>query len=195
MTTSQWFLVCWGTVIAVWVVGALYNAFFGPKVVEQDGPGRFVLVGVLVFIAAELLNRLLPRNFWDPITFHAPWLWTVGLIILIVSTVFVLWARWALGQLWSSTAMVKQDHQLRTGGPYRITRHPIYTGFLGMMIGTMLMNGIGAWLALVLVAIVGFELKIYAEESLLTRTFGEQYVEYKHRVPQLIPGLVLRRSN
>lgn len=194
MTTYQWYLITWGLVGLVWGVGALYNVFFGPQVVEERWSARVSawLVGLLLFMLAD---RVLPRNLWAAITFPSSWLWNAGVVILVLSTLFVLWARWVLGQLWSGSAVVKQDHRLRTEGPYRITRHPIYTGFLGMALGTTLMNGFGFMLPAILVMLLFFEFKIRSEEALLTKTFGEQYVEYKRRVPQLVPGLVLRRSS
>ncbi len=194
MTNSQWYLITWGLVGAVWLVGWLYNAYFGPKVIEQRRGAEWLdrVGGLVLFV---LVTRFVPANFWAPITFNSAWLWTAGIAVLVVSTLFVLWARWVLGTLWSGAAMVKQDHQLRTSGPYRITRHPIYTGLLGMAFGTMLMNGLGIMLLAVLVILVFFEFKIHTEEMLLTETFGEQYTEYKRRVPQLVPGLVLPRSS
>lgn len=193
MTNSEWYLITWGLVGAVWLIGALYNVLFGPRMVEQRRAalGLDQLVGLGLFVVA---TRVLPPNFWMPMTFSSPWLWTAGVILLLLSTAFVLWARWVLGTLWASTAMVKQDHELRTSGPYQVTRHPIYTGLLGMTLGTMLMNGFGILLPTVMVMLVFFEIKIYSEEALLTETFGEQYVEYKRRVPQLVPSLMPTRA-
>jgi len=59
----------------------------------------------------------------------------VGLAILAVSTAFTIWARPALRTMWSFDPVVKQAHLLRTRGPYAVTRHPIYTGLLGMLLG------------------------------------------------------------
>jgi protein-S-isoprenylcysteine O-methyltransferase Ste14 len=192
MTNEEWYLITWGLVGAVWLAGALYNVFLGPKVVERqrwgtEGPGWFIR-GAILFL---VITRILPGELWKLFTFQSAWLWTIGVVVLLLSTAFVLWARFVLGTLWSSTAMVKQDHQLRTSGPYRITRHPIYTGLLGMAFGTMLMNGFGIMLMAVLAMLVFFEFKIHSEETLLTKTFGAQYLEYKQRVPQLVPGLLL----
>ncbi len=196
MLNSQWYLLTWGLVGLVWLVGALYNAIYGPKVVEShwsviNAPLRWIVLLVLI----ELAGRFLPANFWAPITFYTPWLRVVGIVILVLSTVFVLWARLALGTLWSSTAIIKQDHHLRTEGPYRVTRHPIYTGILGMLLGTALMDGSGLVLLLLVAILVLFEFKIRSEEALLTKTFGQQYVEYKRHVPQLVPGLTLLRRD
>ncbi len=188
MTNSQWYLITWGLVGAVWVMGWIYNAYFGPQVVERQGNVRW-LTWLVRIALAWLVLRWVPANSWFPFAIQSSWLWTAGLVILTVSTLFVLWARFVLGTLWAGTAMVKQNHQLRTEGPYRITRHPIYTGLLGMAIGSMLMNGFGILLLAVPVMIVFFKYKIHTEEALLSKTFGEQYAEYKRRVPQLVPGL------
>ncbi len=190
MTNTQWYLITWGLVGAVWALGALYNTFLGPRAVERRTTlsGLNWSIGLALYLLAA---RVLPGNLRAPISFQSPWLWTAGLILLLFSTLFVLWARWVLGTLWASTAMVKQGHRLRTSGPYRVTRHPNYTGLLGMAVGTMLMNGLGISLPGVLIMLAFFEIKIHSEEALLSQTFGEQYKEYKRRVPQLVPGTSL----
>jgi protein-S-isoprenylcysteine O-methyltransferase Ste14 len=118
-----------------------------------------------------------------------PWVRVVGLAILIGSTAFALWARVALDTMWSSSPTVKVQHQLRTDGPYGVTRHPIYTGLLGMMLGTVLLVGFGHWLVLLPVSVVFLEIRIHIEEGLMLATFPEAYPRYRRRVPQLVPGL------
>lgn len=193
MANSLWYLITWGLVCAVWLAGALYNVFFGPKVIERryGTSGLDCLVGIGL---AVILTRYLPASIWASITITSPGLEIAGIVILVLSTAFVLWARWALGTLWASTAMVKQGHQLRTEGPYRITRNPIYTGLLGMALGTMLLNGFGIMLPGIAAMFVLFEFKIHTEQVLLIETFGEQFLEYKKHVPRLVPDLVLRRG-
>jgi protein-S-isoprenylcysteine O-methyltransferase Ste14 len=70
---------------------------------------------------------------------HAPGIRFLGLAILLAATALTLWARLALGAMWTAAPTVKQEHQLRTSGPYAITRHPIYTGLLGMLLGSGLL--------------------------------------------------------
>jgi protein-S-isoprenylcysteine O-methyltransferase Ste14 len=62
---------------------------------------------------------------------------------------------------------------------------------LGMLAGTSLILA-GAWPVL-LISVVIFLSKISSEERLMTEQFGEQYLAYKNRVPQLVPGLHLKR--
>jgi protein-S-isoprenylcysteine O-methyltransferase Ste14 len=113
----------------------------------------------------------------------------LGFAVLVISTAFTLWARAALGTMWTASAVVKDDHALRTDGPYGITRHPIYTGLLGMLAGTAAIEGLGRWAAFFGLGVLLAGLKIRTEERLLDRTLGDAYAQYRHRVPQLVPGL------
>jgi hypothetical protein len=105
-------------------------------------------------------------------TDHARWIEFPGLALLIASTGFTIWARLKLGRMWSASPnMLRANHELRTDGPYAITRHPIYTGLLGMLLGTLLVNGLGVSLALLGVAAVFLVTRIPIEERLMSRTF------------------------
>ena len=73
-------------------------------------------------------------------------------------------------------------------GPYAITRHPIYTGLLGMLLGSALLGGLGRWIVLVAAGLIVAVLKIRSEERLLLATFPDAYSAYRERVPGLIPG-------
>jgi protein-S-isoprenylcysteine O-methyltransferase Ste14 len=86
---------------------------------------------------------------------------------------------------------VREGHQLRTSGPYALTRHPIYTGLLGILLGTMLVASSGQWIAPFPVAVILIEFKIRIEERYMTAEFPDEYPRYRQRVPQLVPGLGL----
>jgi protein-S-isoprenylcysteine O-methyltransferase Ste14 len=89
--------------------------------------------------------------------------------------------------------MLQAGHELRTNGPYAITRHPIYSGLLGMMVGTVLLNGLGSTLVVLLFSAIFLASRIPIEERLMRRTFPDEYGRYSERVPLLVPGLHLHR--
>jgi protein-S-isoprenylcysteine O-methyltransferase Ste14 len=97
--------------------------------------------------------------------------------------------------MWSSVPAVKHEHELRTDGPYGLSRHPIYAGMLGMLLGTALLTAVGPWAVIVPVALVVVEIRIHIEERLMLATFPNDYPRYRRRVPQLLPGLTLLRRN
>ena len=112
----------------------------------------------------------------------------VGAGVLVGSTLFAIWARLALGRSWSIGPRAATDRGLRMDGPYAITRHPIYTGLLGMLLGSALLGGLGQWIVLVAAGLVVAALKIRSEERLLLATFPDAYAAYRERVPALVPG-------
>ena len=62
---------------------------------------------------------------------------SVADILTGAGLIVALWARTILGTNWSSNVVLKEQHELIERGPYRFVRHPIYTGVLLMVLGTV----------------------------------------------------------
>jgi protein-S-isoprenylcysteine O-methyltransferase Ste14 len=178
-------VACWGTIVIVWVVLAVRDAGAARtgRVTGSTDVGTTLMA--VVAISAILL---VGRPLLAPLTVEAPWLRVLGAGVLVASAVFAVWARLALGRRWSIGPRAAAADGLRTDGPYAITRHPIYTGLLGMLVGSALLGGLGQWIVLVAAGLVFAELKIRSEERLLGATFPDAYRAYRERVPRLIPG-------
>jgi protein-S-isoprenylcysteine O-methyltransferase Ste14 len=175
---------CWGLVIVTWIVAALYWR----RKSHGSRQGRHFWATVLVVAAIGVVR--LDWHEADGLTDHSRWIVLPGLALLVVSTAFTIWARLSLGRMWSSTPdMLQEEHELRTDGPYAITRHPIYTGLLGMVIGSVLLNGLGSSLGFLVIAVVFLAVRIPTEERLMSKTFPDAYRRYRERVPLLVPGL------
>ena len=194
--------VCVGVVVAVWVAGALYNALRSPHSASpaprertRSQPGMTAGDRGLIGVAVVCLGLAIAgRSHFGDLAVGALWVQVLGLAVLAASTVFTLWARFSLGTMWSVAPQVQGDHQLRTHGPYAVTRHPIYTGVLGMLLGATLLSGIGQWIVLFPVGLILFEVKIRMEEHLMLATFPDKYPRYRRQVPQLVPGLYVLRQ-
>jgi protein-S-isoprenylcysteine O-methyltransferase Ste14 len=181
--TSVIVVACWGTVGVVWIAGAIYNARRGPRVRERTRRDYFWLVTI---VSVWLLYGHTAGSDWRSLSLESPWIRVPGLILLLGATAFTLWARLALGTMWSASVVAKTEHELRTNGPYAITRHPIYTGLLGMILGTALIDDLGRPAVVFVIAVIYIAWKARAEERLLTGVFPE-YERYRRRVPRLIP--------
>jgi protein-S-isoprenylcysteine O-methyltransferase Ste14 len=118
----------------------------------------------------------------------AAWFW-LGLALLAAGLGFSVAARVSLGGNWSGTVTLKDGHELIRRGPYRIVRHPIYTGLLMGLLGTALAIGELRGLVALGLATVAFLRKIPIEERFLTDQFGEAYGRYRAEVPALVPLL------
>jgi protein-S-isoprenylcysteine O-methyltransferase Ste14 len=97
-------------------------------------------------------------------------------------------ARQHLVRNWSGTVQVKQDHQLICTGPYRLVRHPIYTGILLAFLGNAVVVGHWCGILAVLIAFGSFW-RLTVEERFMRETFGSAYEEYRGRTAALIPYL------
>jgi protein-S-isoprenylcysteine O-methyltransferase Ste14 len=184
---SALLLVCWGVFVAAWAVGAVYNARWAPRTLIGDSRFGFLPRWVVTALAILVAEVVLPRRLWAPLTYSNFDVAVVGAALLLPSTVLALWARWTLGRMWSSVPSLRERHELRTDGPYRLTRHPIYTGILGMLLGTAMIVGFGAALVALVVFAGVFIYRIPREERLMTDTFGDQYRRYQRDVPRLVP--------
>jgi protein-S-isoprenylcysteine O-methyltransferase Ste14 len=148
-------------------------------------PRRVLLiVGAVVLITVV---RQFPHSFWHHLQYWQPELALLGALLALASTALLLWARWVLGTMWASIPMVQEHHELRTDGPYRLVRHPIYTGFLGLIIGGMLAYGFGVWIVILAAAIPWLLRRVRIEDGMMASQFGASYETYRARVPALIP--------
>jgi protein-S-isoprenylcysteine O-methyltransferase Ste14 len=113
--------------------------------------------------------------------------WTL-VATAVCGFVFAWWARIELGRLWSSGVTRKTDHRIVTTGPYKLVRHPIYSGIIFAVLATAVMRGTAAGLFGAALIVLGLFVKARVEEGFLRSELGEQlYVAYARRVPMLVP--------
>ncbi len=112
-----------------------------------------------------------------------------GAILSAAGVGFAIWARLILGRNWSASVMQKSGHELIESGPFRYVRHPIYTGMLTGMLGSALITGEWRGLIAVLISWLAFWRKYRLEEHFMEELFGARYLDYRRRVPALLPLL------
>lgn len=122
---------------------------------------------VMIVVAPALLVR---RAF--QIWINPPLLAWAMLLVIAAGVALCWWARLHLGRLWSANVTRKEDHRVVDTGPYRLVRHPIYTGFIVIYLGLAILCASG--LALVAVAVItfGLWLKARLEEQFLAEELG-----------------------
>ena len=110
----------------------------------------------------------------------------IGLALFAVGLGFAIWARVHIGRNWGTPMTQKDEPELVTSGPYRLVRHPIYSGILVAGIGTAVALS-WWWLTAVALAGVYFIYSATVEERYLTQEFPEEYPAYKHATRMLVP--------
>jgi len=113
----------------------------------------------------------------------------LGLAIFLIFVVFCGWMLLHLG--WRARLTGKPEEKLVVTGAYAYVRHPEYSSESWALLGIFLMSGAMAVLILLaLWAVFVYPVTVWEERELLER-FGEEYEEYRKRVPRL---LKLRRK-
>jgi protein-S-isoprenylcysteine O-methyltransferase Ste14 len=180
---------------AVWIAFLLYwqIAAFGAKATTRLEPVLSRVLRTLAFLIAIGLffipERVGPWLFLRVLPNPLACFW-IGAFILVVGLLFAVWARLILGTNWSRSVTIKQNHELITGGPYSLVRHPIYTGiltgFLGSSVATGQLRGLISF-ALVFLALW---YKLRLEENWMRSQFGDVYANYVEHTTALVPWLL-----
>lgn len=111
-----------------------------------------------------------------------------GIVIFVCGEALRVWSKVALGRYFTYTVQTSSDQPVITSGPYRLLRHPSYTGMVLMVIGLGAVWG--NWIGLVVVTaltVVGLRYRIYVEEDALLADLGERYGKFASGRKRLIP--------
>jgi len=116
------------------------------------------------------------------------WISGIGMGIVVLRTWLKWWAMLTLGKYWSVQIEIRESHKLVKEGPYRYLRHPAYLSNLMAYLGIPLIANAYYTLIGVLVIYVPFNLiRLHLEEKELVKKFGEEYEDYRKKVPALLP--------
>jgi protein-S-isoprenylcysteine O-methyltransferase Ste14 len=111
----------------------------------------------------------------------------VGLAVGLTGAVLLVWASVLLGQFMMHEAAIREDHALVESGPYRFVRHPVYTGYLALLLGSGVASLNVCLLLLWPVSLLGILVQAASEEQLLGARFGRDYERYVGRIGRLVP--------
>src|SRR5437879_4206092 len=119
------------------------------------------------------------------------WVYYPGIFLMLLGVVIRQWAIAVLGRFFSFHVRVVEDHRVIDKGPYRLVRHPSYSGVLITFIGLSLaVQSLGALLVLLSVFVVSYGYRMRVEEKALLAELGEDYSNYMKRTKRLIPYII-----
>ena len=177
-------IILWAGFALSWIAAMPWSS----KVEKRVGMGREIAYRI-VLIAGGLIFLIPAHGYEGPLRlWYLPhrMVWpAVGMIAL--GFAFSWWARIWLGALWSGQVTKKADHRVVDTGPYRIVRHPIYTGILLAIYATAALKGTVLGLAGAVAITLGLWMKARLEERFLGEELGSDYDAYRTRIPMLMP--------
>ena len=114
----------------------------------------------------------------------------IGFVLLVTGIVTRFSAIHTLGKYFTSSVVIKNDHQLIRHGLYKYLRHPSYTGALLAHLGLGL--SFSNWFSLGLSTIPHLVAAFYrmrVEDQALRAAVGKEYAHYAETTKRLIPKL------
>jgi protein-S-isoprenylcysteine O-methyltransferase len=156
--------------------------------VSKDRGSLWLLWTVIVIcaVSAHELTLVLPQA-------NSPFLRSLGALgtgVFAGGLVLRWWAILYLGRYFTVDVSVAADQKVIATGPYRLIRHPAYTGALMAFLGLGILFSNWASLVVLTVPILAaFMRRIAVEEGALQGGLGEGYIAYSARTKRLIPWI------
>ena len=168
--------------IAVYTLGITIFAFLIPcGLIDLSKIDHQVLKVVL--INSELLRKV------------------ISLPVFLVGTVFMIWSNIFLFTIGKggpadgfNISISPRSKKLVTTGPYRYSRNPMVFGAFSLYtsLGIFLNSVICLIIILIFVFFIIYYLRL-SEEKRLLKDFGDEYLDYKNKVPMIFPGRRIRK--
>lgn len=138
--------------------------------------GAFVAVWCLNAFPAATLTWRQPLQFW------------FGIALMLVGLAFRWYAIRVLGKFFTRDVATRAGQTVVERGPYRLIRHPSYTGGLLMFLGTgIAMTNWASLLAVMAGALIGYGYRVHVEEQALSADLGDAYRDYMRRTRRFVP--------
>jgi protein-S-isoprenylcysteine O-methyltransferase Ste14 len=138
-------------------------------------PPTYFCIAVALTIA---LHVLIP----GPQIISSPWRY-LGIMPLVLGSAFSVLADQAFKRFGTTVKPFMESTYLVTDGVFRLSRNPMYLGFVLLLAGmAMLLGSLTPWIA---VSVFPFLMEmrfVRAEEAMLEARFGPTWLEYKQRV-------------
>lgn len=153
----------------------------------EDSLNIALLFSMSLLIVLDLINYI-PFRLTFGLQIDEPLSYVGAFLLIIGSTIFTS-AIIVLGKsLTSPYNPLKPDHELVIKGPYKITRHPVYFGYMLNAFGGILFFKSLLYIFSIIFLFV-YILQAREEEYVLVNYFGDAYQEYQKKVGFIIPGI------
>jgi protein-S-isoprenylcysteine O-methyltransferase Ste14 len=177
----------------VWALSEFVGCYIIPRlrrrgtVKATSDKGSRIVIWLGLFVSITIAF-----NFGtNGITMLPDWFFYLGVALMAAGIAFRQWAILILGRFFSTRVTIISGHRIVTSGPYRVIRHPAYTGSLLTLVGLGLASRTWGG-TLVIVALFGlvYNYRIGVEEKALKAEFGQEYIDYVGKTKRLIPFLL-----
>ena len=181
------------TVSVIWIAFEIWlmlrDHIHGRGKTTNDRGTRYLnLISIAVGITGAAVLNGFSRFFFPG--GRSELVFAIGLCIMLSGLGLRIWAVLTLGASFRTTIETYANQVVIRKGPYRLIRHPSYSGLILMCCGYGI--ALQNWLSLavaVLLPLSALLYRIHIEEAALVSSMGADYSEYRRHTKKLIPWL------
>ena len=162
-------LILFDLAVFVWVASELFGAILIPRL---RGRGRPVRVRrdrgskILILFTVWISTTIALAFGYGGIGVLPDWVFYPGIFLIFLGVLLRQWAISVLGRFFSTSVRIVEDHRVVENGPYRLVRHPSYTGLLITFIRIApAVQSAGALIVLLVFFTIAFGYRIRVEEK------------------------------
>jgi protein-S-isoprenylcysteine O-methyltransferase Ste14 len=156
------------------------------KTVSDKGTRYFNFIAIWAGITAAAILSGFSKFFFPGGRTSAGFFF--GIAIMLIGMALRFWSVFTLGASFRTTVETHGDQKIVRAGPYRLLRHPSYSGLILICCGYGL--ALQNWLSLLIVVmlpLLALLYRIHVEEAALVSSFGSDYIEYQGHTKKLVP--------
>jgi len=163
--------------------------------------GGFLVIGAMPALIYALTS-LVDKVFSVEIFRNMPLKWSVIILLFVIGFIYGIWSiiiQNSVGEgvpveIGNVEISPKTKH-LVVSGPYKNTRNPMLFGtFLAYLAFAFYLNSLTAILIVLAFFVFMLNVVVPMEEKRLAKDFGDEYEDYRSKVPKFIPWFQIKTS-
>lgn len=180
-------------VLVLFILSEFVGVAIIPMLKRQGSPVRrgnrgSNLLVMISWIAVLFVGQVFAKS---DVALLPSWAFYLGIVVMLTGIAVRQWAIAVLGRYFSGVIGTQEGQKVVESGPYRLVRHPSYTGALLIEVGIGLaLQSWGAVLVIALVFAICYGHRMFVEEKVLVANLGDSYSDYMKRTKRLIPFVV-----
>jgi protein-S-isoprenylcysteine O-methyltransferase Ste14 len=176
----------------IWLLPEVLSSFTDTKdkeiKVHDRSSSVVLLICIWLGVFVSINIAFVARSFIIP--WHRTLLFAIGIFLMLAGVAFRWYSIRVLGKYFTRQVAIQPGQTVVENGPYRLIRHPSYSGALITIFGLGL--ALTNWLSLLVVMVItfiGYSYRVWVEEKTLANVLGEPYRQYMRRTKRFIPFL------
>ncbi len=149
--------------------------------------GSLLIIYASIFVSITIAFYFAQTQVW----ILPDWVLYLGIVMMLLGIFVREWAVVTLRRYFSYSVRVREGQKVVQNGPYKVARHPAYTGTMLTIIGLgFALRSFAGVLVLAVLFTLAFTYRIKVEEKLLIGELGDEYLQYMKRTKRLIPFIL-----